>query len=273
MVKKSLGRSAMNAALYDKIGKTYDATRKPDTAILQTLLRLLAPLPRGRYLDVGCGSGNYTQALWERGVAITGIDISEEMLSKARPKNSKISWRQGDAKKLQFQDASFDGAICTFATHHMGEFEQAFKEVYRVLKAGNFVILTATPEQMQHYWLHHYFPAMMQHSGRQMSSLTRIKAACRVAGFTNIRTEPFFVTRELTDLFLYAGKYRPGLYFDAGFRAGVSAFHVSANQQEITEGLDRLKADIDSGKIHEVIADSETEEGDCLFVAGEKLDG
>lgn len=74
----------MSEAIYNKIGKTYDMTRHADTGIVNKLMTLLDAKPRGRYLDIACGSGNYTHALTEHGLEMDGIDISKEMLNKAR---------------------------------------------------------------------------------------------------------------------------------------------------------------------------------------------
>jgi len=261
----------MIAAIYNTIGKTYDTTRKPDPEIVQTLWQLLSPAPQGRYLDVACGSGNYTNALARKGLKIDGIDISDEMLSKARVKNPSLNWYQGDAASLIFPDKSYDGAICTLATHHMDDFPKAFGEVYRVLKPGShFVILTATPEQMSHYWLAHYFPRMMQDAARRMAPFSHLEQAYLQAGFTHIRTTPFFVTESLTDWFLHAGKYRPSMYLDPSVRAGISSFHVSVDEDELTAGLALLAHDIDSGKINDIINDYESDGGEYLFVVGEK---
>jgi len=260
-----------NTAIYNTIGKTYDTTRKPDPEIVKILSHFLEPTSSGRYLDVACGSGNYTNALAQTGLNIEGFDISDEMLGKARLKNPAISWHQGDAKELPFQDSSFDGAICTLATHHMGRFEEAFKEIYRVMRPGKFVMLTATPEQMKNYWLCHYFPMMMEDAGQRMSSFRRVEQAYIDAGFINIKQEKFFVTNTLTDWFLHAGKYRPEMYLNPAVRAGISSFHVSANEKEITTGLAALKADIDSGKIQKIIKQYESDGGDYLFVVGEKV--
>lgn len=257
--------------LYNTIGKTYDTTRKADPEIVQTLLRLLNPSPQGHYLDVACGSGNYTSALAATGLMIEGVDISEEMLAKARTKNPAIRWHQGDAQALPFQDSSFDGAICTLAIHHMGAFEAAFKEIYRVIKPGRFVLLTALPEQMKHYWLVHYFPKMLEDAQAYMPDFLRIERAFTEAGFKHVKQEPFFVSETLKDLFLYAGKYRPAMYLDPQIRAGISSFHVSANEEEVRTGLKALEADIYSGKIEQIIQQYEHDGGDYLFVVGEKL--
>lgn len=50
----------MTKPIYDTIGKTYDSTRQADPEITQKLLELLCPIVGGKYLDIGCGSGNYT---------------------------------------------------------------------------------------------------------------------------------------------------------------------------------------------------------------------
>lgn len=84
----------MTQAIYDKIGKTYDATRKADPIIAQKIFDLLKPTPNGVYLDLGCGSGNYTNALFSTGVKIEGIDVSQTMLSRAKNKYPNITFHQ-----------------------------------------------------------------------------------------------------------------------------------------------------------------------------------
>ena len=71
-------------AIYDQIGKTYDTTRQADPAIVQQIVRFLDLKPQSRCLDVGCGSGNYTYALQQAGLLMDGVDISAEMLNKAK---------------------------------------------------------------------------------------------------------------------------------------------------------------------------------------------
>ncbi len=139
-----------------------------------------------------------------------------------------------------------------------------------MMKPGRFVMLTATPEQMKHYWLFHYFPILMEDAAKRMSSFSRVEKAYLDAGFTNIKQEPFFVTESLTDWFLHAGKYRPQMYLDPMVRAGISSFHVSANAEETAKGLAQLESDIASGKINDIINQYESDIGEYLFVVGEK---
>jgi ubiquinone/menaquinone biosynthesis C-methylase UbiE len=138
----------MNNAIYNAIGKTYDLTRKADPMITETIIKLLEPKESGKYLDLACGSGNYTVAIHNQNLNIDGIDISDEMLQKAKAKSTAIEWYQGDAESLPFDNHTYNGVICMLATHHMAVLKRVFQEVYRVTAPhSKFIILTATPEQ------------------------------------------------------------------------------------------------------------------------------
>lgn len=139
----------MNEAVYNNIGKGYDVTRKADAYIVNQLITLLNAKSSAHYLDIACGTGNYTYALTTQGLTIDGVDISDEMLNNARKKYPHISFYQGDAHHLPFADNHYDGAICTLATHHMSDLLKAFGEAYRAIHRGQFVIFTSTPAQMK----------------------------------------------------------------------------------------------------------------------------
>lgn len=76
----------INLALYDHIGNHYDITRRADPALLARLRAHLQPRPQGRYLDLACGTGNYTRALADSGVSVCGLDASPTMLAALRAK-------------------------------------------------------------------------------------------------------------------------------------------------------------------------------------------
>ncbi len=67
-----------------------------------------------KILDVGCGTGRHSIELTKRGFDVTGIDLSESQLARAREKagsnNLKIDFRKEDARNLPFSD-EFDVAI------------------------------------------------------------------------------------------------------------------------------------------------------------------
>ncbi len=260
------------AAKYDQIGINYNQTRKADPYIASKLYGFLQPTLEGKYLDIGCGTGNYTSALHQMGLDFTGVDPSLEMLSKAKASAGNIHWIQAAAEALPFENESFDGAIATLTTHHWRELENSFREIYRVLKTGGrFVIFTSTPQQMGGYWLGHYLPKMMQDSIQQMPSLERVGSDLTGSGFVISALEKYFIREGHEDLFLYAGKHMPSLYLDSRVRQGISSFSSLANQAEVEAGLKYLAEDIASGFVQHLINEWENDEGDYLFIVAEKL--
>lgn len=258
--------------LYDRIGSTYGISRRADPSIVQAIVTEMRPRVDGIYLDLACGTGNYTAALSGLGGTWGAIDDSEVMLAQARQKSGRIAWVRSRADALPFPDASFDGVVCTLAIHHFPDLDAVFAEVRRTLHSGPFVIFTGLAEQMRHYWLCHYFPEMMARSIRRMPTELHVRSALSRSGFMSITVTPFFVTRELEDLFLYSGKHRPHLYLDPAIRANISSFANLASAAELKEGIARLDADLRSGAFAPVKAHYTTAAGDYAYVAA-RTDG
>lgn len=256
---------------YDQIGVGYNNTRRADHYLLGRMMHFLRADSQGTYLDIGCGTGNYTIEFSKRGVKMIGIDPSEAMLSIARTRNSDVEWRNGKAEAMNLADSSVDGVLAVLTTHHWTNQDKGYAELGRVMKPGSrLVIFTATPEQMRAYWLTHYFPTMLRDSGKHMLPFDTIEGNLKRAGFTSITSEKYFVTNDLQDLFLQSGKHNPSSYLDENVRRGISSFATAKNPDEVTNGLNQLREDIATGKIEEVMKKYESDVGDYLFVAAQK---
>ena len=109
------------AVKYARIGDGYDGTRRPDPRIAERLLSLLDAAPGAPVLDVACGTGNYTFALAERGLAMVGGDLSRTMLAQARAKHPQLPLVRADSAALPFADDAFTHAFTTLAIHHMAD--------------------------------------------------------------------------------------------------------------------------------------------------------
>lgn len=103
-----------------------------------------------RILDVGCGTGRHSIELSKRGYTVTGIDLSESQLARAREKAKSakliIDFRKQDARDLPF-NAEFDVAImlCEGGFPLMETDEMNFeilKNVAKSLKIGGKFIFT-----------------------------------------------------------------------------------------------------------------------------------
>ncbi|MBC7864431.1 MAG: methyltransferase domain-containing protein, partial [Bacteroidia bacterium] len=177
----------MNAPVYNKIGIGYNNTRKADPYIAERIIAHLQPQPGGIYLDIGCGTGNYLQYINQKGFSFCGVDPSEIMLDIAKKKCSGCKFLKGVAEKIPAEDYSFDGAMAIFTLHHWGNQQQGLNELYRVLKQGSkIVFLSFTAEQMNEYWLVHYFPQMIKRSGELVPDKGTMKNMLQLAGFSLI---------------------------------------------------------------------------------------
>ena len=184
----------MAAAKYDRIGDGYDRTRRPDPRIAERLISLLDAAPGASVLDVACGTGNYTFALAERGLATVGGDLSQTMLARARAKHPHLPLVRADGAALPFSDDAFTHAITTLAIHHMADLAAVFASVRRVVAGGGrYVIFSALPEQVAAYWLTAYFPAMMAGAVRVCPTRGTVEAALSAAGFRSVALEPWDV--------------------------------------------------------------------------------
>lgn len=258
-------------AKYDKIGVDYNHTRSADKYLTERLLCHLCPVSGGRYLDIGCGTGNYTDKLRKKGVEFIGIDPSNEMLLKAIQKNKNIDWRLGHAEQTDLEDEFVNGAIAVLTIHHWTDLCKGFAEMFRVLKPNSrIVIFTSTPVQMQNYWLNYYFPKMLKTSISQMPSLEMTEEALAKAGFILTGRETYSIKPDLEDLFLFSGKHNPGLYLRQEVRQGISSFSSLANKDEVEFGLSQIQQDMESGKIDEIMKSYGNGPGDYLFIIGKK---
>ncbi len=113
-------------------------------AWMQELSRNL-PGPLLRVLDVGCGTGAMSLLFAGMGHQVTGLDLSEGMMAKARGKadaeNLLLELRTGDAEHLPFDDESFDVVVNRHLLWTLPHPEIALKEWHRVLKNGGVVLI------------------------------------------------------------------------------------------------------------------------------------
>ena len=256
---------------YDEIGTGYNSTRQADPYLTGRLFSLLRPQKNKLYLDIGCGTGNYTCTLADKGLNFIGVEPSEKMLSEAKTRNQNVSWLNGTAEQIPAGDKAFDGIIATLTVHHWTDINKAFNELNRVLADnGRIIMFTSTPEQMKGYWLNHYFPKMLFSSIVQMPSLDDIQKAANEAELKLCRVEKYFIKDDLQDYFLYSGKNRPEYYFDEQIRHGISSFSSLANIDEITQGLMELRSNIDNNSFEQIKSKYENDLGDYLFITIDK---
>lgn len=110
------------------------------------LARRLPQRPPGDVLETACGTGIVTAQLRRRldpGLRLVATDLAASMLDYARNKlrdAAGIEWREADAAKLPFPDASFGAVVCSLGIMFVPDKGRAFAEARRVLREGGSFI-------------------------------------------------------------------------------------------------------------------------------------
>lgn len=132
-------------AIFDPIAEKYDSWyRTPIGRYADEVewgcVRALLPEKRGKVLDLGCGTGLYTERLRTMGFDTISLDYSAKMLEIAKSKMDG-EFIRGDALSLPFRDSSFDGVVAITSFEFFPEPEKAIEEMKRVVKNGRFIIV------------------------------------------------------------------------------------------------------------------------------------
>jgi len=146
--------------MFDSIAARYD--------LLNTLLsggmhrvwekKLISSLPAvidGVCLDLCTGTGALVPRLAPRYRQVVGVDLSPQMLERARERWSdltNVSWFEGDAQALQFEDASFDVTTVAYGVRNWPDRERGLREIHRVLKPGGRVGILEFGQPSQPLW-------------------------------------------------------------------------------------------------------------------------
>jgi ubiquinone/menaquinone biosynthesis C-methylase UbiE len=130
-------------AFFDNLASSQEYnvfTDEANNKIIHTLETLLALAPGARLLDLGCGSGIFTQLLQARGYDCVGLDLSQKLLQLGKQETPAIHYVQADVEALPFASGSVDFVILSCLVHHLPNPQRCAEEVFRVLKPnGKFV--------------------------------------------------------------------------------------------------------------------------------------
>lgn len=100
--------------------------------------------PGQRVLDVACGTGALTRAVFARldgQGSVTGLDSNPEMLAVARERLSRIRWLEGAAEALPFGDGEFDAVVSQFGLMFFDDRVGALREALRVRRPGGRLVV------------------------------------------------------------------------------------------------------------------------------------
>ncbi len=151
---KSLIRTKSRSSIksmFDEVAPTYDFLNHLLSLGIDNYWRttasgkarkLLSRVREPKILDVATGTGDLAAAMAKiPGAKVTGFDLSPEMLAIARKKYPAITFLEGYAEKLPFEEASFNAVSAGFGVRNFENLEQGMREFVRVLKTGGCALI------------------------------------------------------------------------------------------------------------------------------------
>jgi ubiquinone/menaquinone biosynthesis C-methylase UbiE len=123
----------------------YDTNSNKTRDLEATALRTaLTPLSFSNCLEIGCGTGKNTVWFIEKADRITAVDLSEEMLAKAKEKISseKVIFVQADiTSDWTFTDQLYDLVSFSLVLEHINDLDHIFAKTTNVLQPGGYVYI------------------------------------------------------------------------------------------------------------------------------------
>ena len=136
------------ASLFDRISGRYDFLNHvlsgfTDARWRKRTVKISLSHDTKMVLDVSTGTGDMAieYAGQRSNINVYGVDISMEMLKRAKIKSSNINFVKGSGLCLPFKDNTFNLVSCAFGIRNIHPREQGVKEFYRVLKHGGIAAI------------------------------------------------------------------------------------------------------------------------------------
>ena len=224
------------------IAKRYDSARKIPEVTLSVWLDAIRNRIPGKsvrtIIDVGCGTGRFSEALADLFNAdVIGIDPSETMLSKAKEniQHPKVTFQKGKAESLLIKDDSASLLFLSMVYHHIESPEKAVEEFYRVLHPGGFLcIRNSTKDLLDQVPYLKFFPEAMAINQKRTPSKKSIITTMNTAGFSLSSHD--IIEQRFTDTFIQ--------YYEKIGQRGLSDL-IMISDIDFNAGMDRMKNEAD----------------------------
>lgn len=160
-----------------------------------------------RVLELGCGTGLFTQELAKTKNQIYAIDISSSLIQQAkkRVKAKNVHFKLDNAYNTNFKNTFFDYIVGSSILHHL-DIDRAVKEIFRLLKPGGQFIFTEPNLLNPQIALERSSPFMRRLFNNSPDETAFIKWSIKnkllKIGFTHVQVKPFDFLHPATPTFL-----------------------------------------------------------------------
>jgi len=199
------------------IPAAYDRARDHGPEVLDLWMRLTADHLEGRsitrILDLGCGTGRFSEGLAARFNAdVIGLDPSVKMLELAceKQRHARVHYQLGRAEAIPLPSESVDLVFMSMSLHHFADPAVAARECRRVLRdRGSVVVRTGTREQISSYPYVPFFASSRPLLEEILPGSADVRASFTAAGLHMVAAETITQTIA-SDWMVYAEKLAAG---------------------------------------------------------------
>jgi SAM-dependent methyltransferase len=153
--------------------------------------------PGKRALELGCGTGVFLERVARSGATLHGVDLSEDLLEKARARLAalpNVVLDRGNAEALPYPDGHFDTVYGSSVLHHL-DLDAALTAAHRVLRPGGRVVFAEPNILNPQVLLMFRYGPLKERFGvspdERAFSRFRARRALERAGFVEVAVEPF----------------------------------------------------------------------------------
>lgn len=137
---------------WDNVAPWYDAHLEDNKdsfqaqVIAPNLMRMLSLKKGDIVLDLACGQGYFARLAQQQGATLTGVDLSGELIARAKEKSNGISYIVAPADDTKLRKESFDKVFTVLAFENIKNIDEVIAEITRILKKnGSFTLVMLHP--------------------------------------------------------------------------------------------------------------------------------
>ncbi|MEZ8144225.1 malonyl-[acyl-carrier protein] O-methyltransferase BioC [Enterovibrio norvegicus FF-33] len=128
---------------FSRAAATYDQSAAFQRRVGHELMSLLPDWQEKTVLDLGCGTGYFSEQIAKHGAQVIALDLSEQMLEHARARcGDALQYVSGDAESLPFADNSVDVVFTSLALQWCNDLSVPLQEMKRVVRPGGTILFS-----------------------------------------------------------------------------------------------------------------------------------
>jgi len=212
--------------------------------ILEHLQKLIESRKPEVIAEIGCGTGYWINKLYKDNLRVVGIDLSVNMLKKAKRKNDYLNLINANACQTPLKQNKFDIIFLVNAIHLFDDIRRFLSEVFYVLDKGGIItiVLADIRHSEYHWYIYDYFEHTKEFDMNRIPVVSELEKELLKTGFQNITVNTVDINKS---------EYTGIEVLDDPFLMKNNTSTLAAlSKEEYERGLTAIKSEIKLNKNH-----------------------